>query len=291
MKSGGLFCLKVIFLLLVFGVVHPKETTKGATVKTTPFDSNEKVNGIQTGASTPHNLRSTDFSPNPKTLPVVRGDSPEPHPPKKYTSDSHRGQSRIDDKNYCEYSQDDVECSDVGGDCLVCDFDAVKNTCIYGENVTIRCNATDQVTCKGKREFQKQIVCQYCYQTPTWQQRCNGISLCYTMDKQNGRSSIGSPRQVFPANCTVAPKVLCFGSRRFNRMMPCNWKNGYRWSTTFILSITLGGFGADRFYLGRWQEGIGKLFSFGGLGLWTIVDIILIGVRYLGPADGSLYVD
>lgn len=89
----------------------------------------------------------------------------------------------------------------------------------------------------------------------------------------------------------MVPSVICLGNRRFNRMMPCNWKNGYRWSTTFILSVTLGGFGADRFYLGRWQEGIGKLFSFGGLGVWTIVDIILIGVRYLGPADGSLYVD
>ena len=54
-------------------------------------------------------------------------------------------------------------------------------------------------------------------------------------------------------------------------------------------SITLGGFGADRFYLGLWKSAFGKLFSFGGLGLWTVVDVILIGVGYVGPADGSLY--
>ena len=45
-----------------------------------------------------------------------------------------------------------------------------------------------------------------------------------------------------------------------------------------------------RFYLGHWQEGIGKLFSFGGLGVWTLVDVVLIGIRYVGPADGSLYI-
>lgn len=45
-----------------------------------------------------------------------------------------------------------------------------------------------------------------------------------------------------------------------------------------------------RFYLGHWQEGIGKLFSFGGLGVWTLIDVMLISMRYLGPADGSLYI-
>lgn len=52
-------------------------------------------------------------------------------------------------------------------------------------------------------------------------------------------------------------------------------------------SITLGGFGMDRFYLGNWQEAFGKLFSFGGLGFWTLIDVILIWVGYLKPADGN----
>ena len=61
-------------------------------------------------------------------------------------------------------------------------------------------------------------------------------------------------------------------------------------SPVWCYSITLGGFGADRFYLGQWREGLGKLFSFGGLGIWTLIDVLLIGVGYVGPADGSLYI-
>ncbi len=45
-----------------------------------------------------------------------------------------------------------------------------------------------------------------------------------------------------------------------------------------------------RFYLGHWQEGIGKLFSFGGLGVWTLVDVIMVAIRYVGPSDGSLFI-
>lgn len=67
-------------------------------------------------------------------------------------------------------------------------------------------------------------------------------------------------------------------------------KNNNNYSYFYSCSITLGGFGADRFYLGQWREGLGKLFSFGGLGIWTLIDVLLIGVGYVGPADGSLYI-
>ena len=55
-------------------------------------------------------------------------------------------------------------------------------------------------------------------------------------------------------------------------------------------SITLGGFGIDRFYLEHWGSAVGKLLSFGGLGVWSIVDVILVGVGFVGPADGSAYI-
>ena len=55
-------------------------------------------------------------------------------------------------------------------------------------------------------------------------------------------------------------------------------------------SFTLGGFGVDRFYLAHWGSAVGKLISFGGLGVWSILDVILIATGYLGPADGSAYI-
>ena len=59
---------------------------------------------------------------------------------------------------------------------------------------------------------------------------------------------------------------------------------------THTHSVTLGGFGVDRFYLEHWGSAAGKLVSFGGLGVWSILDVILIAVGFLGPADGSAYI-
>jgi TM2 domain-containing membrane protein YozV len=57
--------------------------------------------------------------------------------------------------------------------------------------------------------------------------------------------------------------------------------------TTFLLSYFLGYFGADRFYLGQTGLGIAKLLTCGGLGIWAVVDLILIGMGKMKDAEGN----
>ena len=57
-----------------------------------------------------------------------------------------------------------------------------------------------------------------------------------------------------------------------------------------LLSIFVGSFGIDRFYMGLIGTGILKLLTFGGCGVWTIVDWILIALNNLKDADGK-YLD
>ena len=59
------------------------------------------------------------------------------------------------------------------------------------------------------------------------------------------------------------------------------------WLVALLLSIFLGTFGVDRFYLGHVGLGIGKLLTFGGCGIWWLIDVILIAVGNVTDAKGQ----
>lgn len=63
-------------------------------------------------------------------------------------------------------------------------------------------------------------------------------------------------------------------------------KNHQRWLIALILSITLGFFGVDRFYLGKKRTAIIKFLTLGGYGIWWIIDIILIALGKTSDAKG-----
>lgn len=58
------------------------------------------------------------------------------------------------------------------------------------------------------------------------------------------------------------------------------------WTTALILSVLLGGLGVDQFYLGNTGLGLAKLFTCGGLGVWTIIDIVRIAMNNVPDSMG-----
>lgn len=54
----------------------------------------------------------------------------------------------------------------------------------------------------------------------------------------------------------------------------------------FFISFMWGVVGADRMYLGKWGTGVLKLVTGGGLGLWVVVDLLLIMTGYMRDKQG-----
>lgn len=52
------------------------------------------------------------------------------------------------------------------------------------------------------------------------------------------------------------------------------------WILVLIMSIFFGSLGVDRFIMGKVGTGILKLITLGGLGVWWLIDLILIATKY-----------
>lgn len=69
---------------------------------------------------------------------------------------------------------------------------------------------------------------------------------------------------------------------------PTDGERSYMVAT--MLSLFLGYFGVDRFYMGQIGRGLGKLFTLGGFGIWYVIDLVLIATGASKDADGRTLV-
>ncbi|KAK6630413.1 hypothetical protein RUM43_014758 [Polyplax serrata] len=88
--------------------------------------------------------------------------------------------------------------------------------------------------------------------------------------------------------CQVLPEIECFGPRVFKKDgVPCVKYKGHYFATTLIYSILLGFLGMDRFSLAQTGTAVGKLLTLGGVGIWWLVDVVLLVTGSLQPEDSS----
>jgi TM2 domain-containing membrane protein YozV len=71
----------------------------------------------------------------------------------------------------------------------------------------------------------------------------------------------------------IREKLLSLDENEWRKVQFLQFKDP---TTALLISIFVGGFGIDRFYIGDTGMGVGKLLTCGGVGIWTIVDWFLI---------------
>lgn len=60
-----------------------------------------------------------------------------------------------------------------------------------------------------------------------------------------------------------------------------------KWITCLLLCWFLGVFGVHRFYTGHTGLGVLQLLTFGGCGVWALVDLIIIASGNYKDSDGN----
>ncbi len=64
----------------------------------------------------------------------------------------------------------------------------------------------------------------------------------------------------------------------------------YDWLTTLLLCFFLGTFGVHSFYTKKTGVGIIQLLTFGGFGIWYLIDLIMIITEGFRDGNGNLLV-
>ncbi|MCT4614983.1 MAG: NINE protein [Marinifilaceae bacterium] len=90
--------------------------------------------------------------------------------------------------------------------------------------------------------------------------------------------------EIINAKAEICPK--CGVRQAAAGMTPDQQQNQNKWITTLLLCWFLGVFGVHRFYTGHTLIGVLQLITFGGCGIWTIIDLIVIALGNFKDAEG-----
>ena len=95
------------------------------------------------------------------------------------------------------------------------------------------------------------------------------------MDSSKVNAFMATRGKFFPATMTMAirSQLEKLDDDKLGGLQSLPYKNP---TTILIVSILLGTLGVDRFMLGQVGLGILKLITFGGWGLWWIIDLFIV---------------
>lgn len=105
-----------------------------------------------------------------------------------------------------------------------------------------------------------------------------------------------SASRTVPVACFPVEGVICNGQLfdgktvAFYTSVPCRLTANKRYDTALLLSVFLGVFGIDRFYLGYPAIGLLKFCTLGFFLIGYLVDVLLILLQVVKPANGSDYI-
>jgi hypothetical protein len=66
-----------------------------------------------------------------------------------------------------------------------------------------------------------------------------------------------------------------------------NTVSSKNWWAAFFLCLFLGTLGIHRFYAGRIVSGILMLLTFGGAGIWILIDLVLLITKNFADGEGN----
>jgi hypothetical protein len=86
-------------------------------------------------------------------------------------------------------------------------------------------------------------------------------------------------------NAVICPKCGC--AVKNIRVVEDLNESTKEWIICLLLSILFGMWGAHRFYVGKTGTALLQLLTLGGLGIWYVIDIILILVGEFTDSEGK----